>query len=151
MVSVIPIESNSYENLKVDRIYALKNVMFPTDEYKLDAKSKFDLKALFNQLRKNPELFITIHAHTDNDGKKSYNKELSLNRAKSVAGYLIKLGVKENRIEWHGHGDEKPTSDNINPEGKRKNRRAEFVLSKRRFAPSANKGSYAETLFEEDN
>lgn len=151
MVSVIPIESNYYKNLEVDRVYALKNVMFPTDEYQLDAKSKYDLKVLFHQLRKNSELFITIHAHTDNDGKRSYNKELSINRAKSVAKYLMKLGIKENRIQWYGHGDEEPAENNLTPEAKRKNRRAEFVLSKRRFAPNSDRGSFAETLFEEDN
>ena len=151
MVSVMSIESDFYDNLEVDKVYALKNVLFPIDEYKLNNKSKFDLKVLYNQLKKNPELFIAIHAHTDNQGAKSYNKSLSVNRAKSVANYLIKLGVKEKRIQWYGHGDEKPAVDNLTPEDKRKNRRAEFVLSKRRFAPSANRGSFAETRFEEDN
>ncbi|WP_298473035.1 OmpA family protein [uncultured Maribacter sp.] len=151
MVSVIPIENSIYSNLMVDRVYALKNVLFSTDEYALDSKSKSDLKILYNQLKKNPELFITIHAHTDNEGVKSYNKDLSENRAKSVASYLMKLGVKENRIQWYGHGDEKPVVDNVTSEDKKKNRRAEFVLTKRRFAPGAKRSSFAETRFEEDN
>ena len=149
MVSVLPIETSSYENLKVDRVYAFKKVHFPVDDYGLDVVSKTDLKSLYKHLKKNPEMFISIHAHTDNDGNLSYNKSLSNKRAKSVANYLIALGVKQSRIQWYGYGENKPAVANKSLVGKQKNRRAEFILSEKRFIPKS-RNNYAETLFEDD-
>ena len=151
MVSVMPLDSDGFDHLETDQIYALKNVLFKSNDFALNESSKKDLESLYAKLKDNPELFIAIHAHTDNDGPKTYNKILSENRAKSVASYLIDLGVPLHRIQWYGHGDEKPALTNASTVSKQKNRRAEFVLSKGRFNPNPTRGSYAETKFEEDN
>ncbi len=148
MVTVLPIENTSYENLKEDRIYAFKKVHFSSDDYGLNGVSKSDLKSLYNHLQKNPEMYISIHAHTDTDGVDLYNKKLSNKRAKAVANYLVALGLKENRIKWFGHGETKPIVANKSTSSKQKNRRAEFILSKRKFV-STGTTKYAETVFEE--
>jgi len=149
MVSVLPIETSSYENLKVDRVYAFKKVHFPVDDYGLNVVSKTDLKSLYKHLKKNPEMYISIHAHTDADGENHYNENLSNKRAKSVANYLVSLGLKQNRIKSYGHGENKPIVANKSTVGKQQNRRAEFILSKKRCIP-LSKNNYAETLFEDE-
>ncbi|MEM9142250.1 MAG: OmpA family protein [Bacteroidota bacterium] len=148
MVSVSPLESNTFDNLEQERTYVLEDVLFPTDEYVLNDKAKRSLRELYISLKQDSSFSVTIHAHTDNEGSSTYNKGLSERRAKAVAAYLVSLGLKSNKIRWMGHGGEKPVANNESEEGRRKNRRAEFRLSK---VPFANATSITGNVFEEDN
>ncbi|MBT3962820.1 MAG: OmpA family protein, partial [Flavobacteriales bacterium] len=69
-----------------------------------------------------------ISGHTDNTGVSSTNLILSQNRAKSVQDYLISKGVDKARLTFKGFGETKPIADNATDEGKRKNRRVEFIV-----------------------
>jgi len=80
-------------------------------------------------MQRNPELKITIHGHTDDQGGTDYNQTLSENRAKEIALYLTALGLDSTKISWQGHGNKKPITENTTEDGRRQNRRAEFVLS----------------------
>ncbi|WP_422081385.1 OmpA family protein [Ulvibacterium sp.] len=147
MVSVVPLnDTPSHDDLKLDKTYVLEDVLFPTDKYELNTRAKESLDALYGELKENPSFFVTVHAHTDSDGSDQYNKTLSSNRARAVARYLTSLGLEDHRIRWKGHGGEKPVADNTTAEGKRRNRRAEFVISKTAFDDNT---SLTETLFED--
>ncbi len=141
-------ENTNYEDLVLDKTYVFDRVFFSTDEFKLNSKAKIELDKLYKELKSNPEFYITVHAHTDADGTHDYNKILSRKRAKSVAAYLVSLGLNKKRIRWEGHGGNKPVAQNDTENGKQKNRRAEFSISKN---PFIDKGAYAETLFEDEN
>jgi len=74
-----------------------------------------------------------VEGHTDSDQPKKSgwdsNLELSVNRALSVANYLIKdmkVGAESMRIS--GHGEWKPMADNKSKEGKAANRRVEILV-----------------------
>jgi outer membrane protein OmpA-like peptidoglycan-associated protein len=73
-------------------------------------------------------MYIEIGGHTDNIGSASYNKWLSMERAKSVAQYLIDRGIPEYRLEYVGYGLEKPIADNATASGRQQNRRTEFKI-----------------------
>ncbi|MEO1012567.1 MAG: OmpA family protein [Bacteroidota bacterium] len=149
MVSVSPLENEPFfDDLEQDKIYVLRDVLFPTDEYLLNKRAKRSLKDLYTSLKQDPLLSITIHAHTDNEGSNDYNKDLSQKRAKAVAAYLTSLGLAGHRIEWQGHGGSKPVADNGSVEGRRKNRRAEFKISK---ISLIDRPSLTGNVFEEDN
>ena len=45
--------------------------------------------------------------------------------------YLITKGIAADRMTTVGFADTKPIADNSTPEGKRKNRRVEFILIKK--------------------
>lgn len=115
----------SYE---LDSILEFKNILFDFDKFKLNESAKRDIYALLDYLKQNPGLKITIIGHTDNKGSRTYNKRLSLKRAKSIVDYLIKLGLNENRINFKGHGSSRPISKNDTELGRQKNRRVEFML-----------------------
>lgn len=73
---------------------------------------------------------LTIQGHTDNVGGAEYNQTLSENRAKAVKKYLVDKGVKDERITAKGFGLSKPIDTNDTPEGRSKNRRVEFLITK---------------------
>lgn len=73
-------------------------------------------------------LKLGVYGHTDNSGSDAVNIPLSEQRANAVKAYLLKKGLKSQRIETKGYGSTKPIADNNTVEGKSKNRRVEIVL-----------------------
>lgn len=139
MVSVTPANQDLFSRpLHTDKIYIFENVLFKTDDYQLDKKAKSDLEKLYIELKKDPTLYVHIDAHTDSDGSSTHNEKLSLNRAISVSNYLISMGLSKRRVFWMGHGGKRPVSDNNTSEGKQKNRRVEFTISKKKGLGTAS-------------
>jgi outer membrane protein OmpA-like peptidoglycan-associated protein len=124
--------------LETDKVYVLNNILFKTDDHQLNDGARKDIEKLYQRLQKDPTLFVEIDAHTDSDGTPSYNEKLSAKRAVSVAKYLVALGLSKRRISWVGHGGKRPVAENNSSEGKRRNRRVEFKLSKSRQLSTAS-------------
>lgn len=72
---------------------------------------------------------IEVRGHTDNTGKPGSNKTLSDLRAKAVVTYLTRAGVPLSKLKAVGFGEDKPVGDNSTAEGRRENRRIEFVVT----------------------
>jgi len=107
----------------------LKNVFFDVDKWELKPESKAELDKLVLFLTKNPNVKIELGGHTDNSGKKDWNKTLSTNRAKSVYDYLITNGkIAAARLSYKGYAETRPKVPNDTPENKAKNRRTEFKV-----------------------
>jgi len=68
--------------------------------------------------------------HTDNQGLEESNLTLSNSRAKAVVEYLIKKGVPTEQLTYQGLGESEPIASNEKEEGRRLNRRVEFVILK---------------------
>jgi len=77
----------------------------------------------------NAKLIIEISGHTDNKGSRSYNKRLSLNRAKTVVNYLIEKGIDKKRLNYKGYGFDKSIAENETEKGRQMNRRTEFKIT----------------------
>jgi outer membrane protein OmpA-like peptidoglycan-associated protein len=73
---------------------------------------------------------LEIFGHTDNIGDVDFNQRLSEMRASRVKDYLIRKGVPSVKIVAAGFGGAKPISSNDSADGRQKNRRVEFVISK---------------------
>ncbi len=73
-------------------------------------------------------LKLGVYGHTDNVGSDETNIPLSEQRADAVKVYLLKKGLKENRVEVKGFGSAKPVASNTTETGRRQNRRVEIVL-----------------------
>lgn len=69
--------------------------------------SKVEKQKLYDQVWKNrkPSSLIKIIGYTDSQGSEAYNQKLSENRAKSVAAFLIGIGVHSKWIETEGKGE----------------------------------------------
>ena len=108
----------------------LRNVFYETDSFRLQSESKVELNKVYTLLTDNPTLQIEISGHTDNVGSNSYNKELSMKRARSVYDFLIKRGIEPERLTYKGYGEERPIASNKTAEGRAKNRRTEIKVIK---------------------
>jgi hypothetical protein len=69
-----------------------------------------------------------IGGHTDSDGAREHNVDLSNRRAESVRQYLIDHGIDGARLESQGFGPDEPIDTNATKKGKARNRRIEFQL-----------------------
>lgn len=106
----------------------LKNIFFDTDQYTLRTKSKTELERIIKFLKDNPTIKVSIGGHTDDIGSDVYNKQLSLQRAKSVYAYLVQQGVAEKQLEYKGYGKEKPLVPNDSEANRQINRRIDFTV-----------------------
>jgi hypothetical protein len=79
-----------------------------------------------------------ISGHTDSDGTRDHNLDLSKRRAESVKAYFGSKGIAADRIETRGAGPDEPLADNKTKAGKQKNRRIEFKLIEGAAAKAAS-------------
>ncbi|HOY16813.1 MAG TPA: OmpA family protein [Haliscomenobacter sp.] len=106
----------------------LRNVFFETASATLRPESGPELDHLADLLTQNPILRIQINGHTDNVGTEADNLRLSEQRAKAVYTYLTGKGIAAERLTYKGFGEGQPIADNNTEEGRKVNRRTEFVV-----------------------
>ena len=122
------IELTDFSNLTLGNNVTLNNIHFESGKSELLSRSYRELNQLVQTLKQNSSYKIEIQGHTDNIGSSSSNKILSENRAKTVVDYLVDNGIQKNRLTFSGQGDSKPISDNSTEDGRKKNRRVEYVV-----------------------
>jgi outer membrane protein OmpA-like peptidoglycan-associated protein len=86
------------------------------------------LKEVAKVLKENPNINLRIEGYTDDIGTKAYNQKLALKRAMAVKDFLVKEGIKPERIQVVGFGKERYIAENTTPIGRLTNRRAEFIV-----------------------
>ena len=107
----------------------LKNLFFDLDKDVLKEQSSPELKELGAFLKDNPDLYIELSGHTDNQGTAEYNKALSERRAAAVKKYLMTVEkIEPRRISTLGAGANSPIASNDTEEGRAQNRRTEFKI-----------------------
>jgi outer membrane protein OmpA-like peptidoglycan-associated protein len=130
IIEIDEIELISLEEIKLKEMaITINNIFFEFNDFKLLPISYVELDRLSNLLLENPEYAVEIHGHTDNIGSAQYNKLLSEKRAQSVVDYLISVGCDSKKINAKGFGFEKPVDTNETEDGRKKNRRVEFILN----------------------
>jgi outer membrane protein OmpA-like peptidoglycan-associated protein len=107
------------------KTYTLDNVFFDTGKSVLKPESFKELNELYDYMAGKTSLKVEIAGHTDNVGNKDANQKLSQDRANSVKAYLVKKGIKAERIIAKGYGDTQPIAENTTDANKQKNRRTE--------------------------
>ncbi len=86
------------------------------------------IKELIPAMQKSP-YNVGVEGHTDSlTAEKIDNMELSLNRALSVARFLIANGLDKQKISVSGYGPYRPAADNQKVEGRMRNRRVEINI-----------------------
>ena len=127
-VKIDKVKNISQYDEAINKSITLNNIVFETDKSDLLQSSCKELDKLVKYLMQNPSFKIEITGYTDNTGKEGDNIKLSEQRAKAVAGHLIKEGIDTKRITYKGYGSKKPLLPNDTEEHKRVNRRVEFKL-----------------------
>lgn len=106
------------------------NLAFETGKDVIKETSFPYLDKLAEVLLAEPSWKLKIVGHTDNVGNDAYNLELSKRRATAVKKYLVAKSVMESSITTDGKGETAPIDTNDTAEGRAKNRRVEFTISK---------------------
>lgn len=100
------------------------------DFNKADIKKEYIplLKEVARVLKENPNINLRIEGYTDDIRPKAYNQKLALKRAMAVKDFLVREGIKPERIQVVGFGKERYIAENTTPIGRLTNRRAEFIV-----------------------
>ena len=115
--------------LTAEKIEILKKVYFATNKAVIRSVSFKLLDNVAKVLNEHPELdMVRVEGHTDSVGNAASNKRLSQRRAEAVRDYLVKKGVKSQRLRPMGWGEEQPIASNKNKAGRAENRRVEFNI-----------------------
>ncbi len=109
-------------------------VLFNSGSAHLNPEALSVLNGIVQLVMKYPEYNINIKGHTDDipisTAQFPSNWDLSAIRATTVLKYLIKKGIKPERLTATGYGDIIPLVPNTSASNRAINRRVEFVLEK---------------------
>lgn len=117
--------------IEVGNTIRLNNIFFDSNKSTLKPESYPELDRVAAFLKDNPGIEIEIDGHTDNVGADDSNNLLSNNRAKVVYDYIVAKGIATSRLKYKGFGETKPLATNDTDDGKAKNRRVEFLITKK--------------------
>jgi outer membrane protein OmpA-like peptidoglycan-associated protein len=117
------------------RIVFEERVFFDTGRWNVRRDAASILQVVAASLRKSSKTSsLFVAGHTDSRGDDTYNLDLSIKRADSVAQALLRLGVGNAKIWRVGFGKAVPLKENDTVENMAINRRVEFIVSDRREA-----------------
>jgi len=123
--------NNGCPEAPAEVVTVYKNIEFEFASERLTRDSYPLLDQIALSLRDtHSKIKMNVAGYTDYIGTKEYNLKLSVRRANSVKIYLMRKHVPASRIIITGYGEEDPIAPNETSEGRQKNRRVEFKLSK---------------------
>lgn len=106
----------------------MQNLQFKADSAELLPGEKENLDQIAEVLKLVPESQFLIEGHTASTGRTAGEKQLSLERAHSIAKELARRGIQESRFICRGSGGTKPVAENNTAEGRARNRRVEITI-----------------------
>ena len=106
----------------------LRNLHFRPDRAELIPDDRRMLDDLAAILRSIPGRTVIVRGHTASVGRPDDELNLSRERAKTVADELSRRGVDPRRLVYEGVGSTEPAASNENEDGRRLNRRVEFLI-----------------------
>lgn len=110
-------------------VVTLGDVLFSTDEARLQPAAMRTAQELANVLQQHPRHRIRIEGFADARGSEAHNLQLSTRRAEALKDALVSLGVAAERIEAVGLGEAYPVASNRTEAGRQQNRRVEVLFS----------------------
>ncbi|MBA7588869.1 Peptidoglycan-associated lipoprotein [subsurface metagenome] len=111
-------------------VIRLNTVYFTTGRAVLDPESYRVLDDIGRLLLKYASLNVQIEGHTDSSGDAAINMRLARERAQAVLEYILERfsDIDHRRFRVVGFGSEKPIAPNNTAQGRKLNRRVEFVV-----------------------
>ena len=107
---------------QADVLFDLNSAHLRPDAYPI-------LQEVVDFLRENPDVHATIEGHACILGFDSVNQPLSEHRAQAAYSYINAHGIAHERLSAKGYGSKRPKVSNETEQGRRQNRRIEFVFS----------------------
>ncbi|MFT4664299.1 MAG: outer membrane protein OmpA-like peptidoglycan-associated protein [Gammaproteobacteria bacterium] len=114
--------------LKNGRIIPLNNIFFKANSDQWKESALPELNRIYNLLNQNIGLKIEIGGHCNGWCSTGFANNLSANRAKAVADFLIEKGISSDRLSSKGYGKTQPLVPNDSVENCKKNQRMEMKV-----------------------
>ncbi|MBR9978083.1 MAG: OmpA family protein [Bacteroidetes bacterium] len=115
-------------HLRAGDVLSFCNITFGFDRDELRDEYIPILMEAVQLFASHPELTVEIRGHTDRQGEAAYNKALSERRAYSVRDFLVREGVRPDRLRAVGFGEKYPIATGDSDEARARNRRVEFHI-----------------------
>ncbi len=122
-------QQKSLEELNKDQV--LKMIHFDFDMYAIREDMKPVMQANANWLLKFPSVEVLVEGHCDERGTIEYNIALGEKRAEAAKNYLVSLGLNAAKVKIISYGKSKPLVQGVDEASYFRNRRAEFVITKK--------------------
>ena len=103
-------------------------VMFKSGSAEISPEFGATLASVGSTVREYCGLTATIVGHTDNVGSADLNQRLSIDRANAAVSYLVRQGVRADRLQAEGRGMSQPIAPNTSDAGRAQNRRVEIFV-----------------------
>lgn len=107
------------------------SIYFPGGDQELPPAELKKLENLITYIKADPSVSaFYVDGHTDSEGSRADNLELSEQRAEKISQYLQEHGVAAEKITTRWHGERYPVVSNRTREGRAKNRRVTIRLER---------------------
>lgn len=108
-------------------------IYYDNNSYALDKKAVTVLQTVIDKMTAKPELKLEVSSYADSKASEEYNLKLSNRRSNSVIDYLVRKGIKRERLNGNAYGESNLLNDcddeaDCPEELHRINRRSEFRL-----------------------
>lgn len=123
----IPEAMVSYEDDKVKLVFP-EALLFEVNSTEVNTSYLPTFVKIAKVMNRFPETTVLISGYTDTSGSLELNEKLSWGRAESAKKALLNSDVKNKRIYTWGFGPKNPAVSNATAEGRKQNRRVEFVI-----------------------
>jgi len=109
--AVVLSEEELFARKTLDELNAerpLGTVYFDYDRSDLGEDARATLARNAEWMRRWPSTRVVVEGHSDERGTPEYNLALGSRRAQAVRGYLVSLGITEDRLQAISKGEETP-------------------------------------------
>lgn len=113
----------------LDTTLANRTIEFESGKATLTPAGRAIVEEMAAAMLKLKDRKVDLIGHTDNQGLRASNQNLSKARAEAVKSYMADRGIKEELMSASGQGPDRPIASNATPEGRARNRRIEFRLA----------------------
>lgn len=115
------------------KTFGIKLIYFDLDKSNIRKDAALELEKILDVMNQNPTMAIDVRSHTDSRATFEYNEKLSDRRVKSSIAWLIKNGIKPEKLTGRGYGESmlvNQCSDGVQctEEEHQLNRRSEFII-----------------------
>lgn len=125
--TITMLKSDEIRKSLAEKGKAIVHINFDVDKASLQPDGIEAVREIIKVAQDDPGLKLAIHGYTDNSGSPEHNRQLSGQRANTVKQEMEKAGIKADRLQARGFGQDHPVADNSTEDGKAKNRRVELV------------------------
>lgn len=115
---------------------ARSKVFFAAGENAIDRKDSKILDTIIFYIQHDPRVFaVYLDGHSDNQGRRYDQRQMSKARVEDVERYFIKQGINPDMITTRFHGGRYPVASNKTAKGRAANRRVTIRLEQRDDVP----------------